>query len=325
MPVPIRTIAILACFPAVAIHGQQRQVSGPVAGYVFGGAALRPIAGVPGGATLGEALDLGLAASDAAISPRLDSAIVTASDGSLRLFRLGGHSATEVSWNGVSRGPARVVYSPSGMAAAIYASGRVQIVSGLPNSPLLAFAAELGSYPVRPARQSANVAPQAMAVSDDAAWLLVVSEGRVRLLGASGASSVLLEGTRGVSVAFAPGSHAAAVLNGASASLHRFLDVSAAPSQMQRLPAPGLAEPVGLAFSADGKFLLAAARTAKSVTIFDLAGGGATTLECNCAPTGVARLGNMFRLTDAGSGPVWLVDAGTSPARIVFVPALANP
>jgi len=36
-------------------------------------------------------------------------------------------------------------------------------------------------------------------------------------------------------------------------------------------------------------------------------------------------LGNLFRLTDAGSGPVWLVDMSATPARLVFVPALANP
>jgi hypothetical protein len=71
--------------------------------------------------------------------------------------------------------------------------------------------------------------------------------------------------------------------------------------------------------------VLAASRAAKSVTIFDFAGGAATTLECDCAPTGVARLGSLFRLTDAGSGPVWLVDASASPARLVFVPARPNP
>lgn len=323
MPIPRWAVAVLVCLPVMAIHGQQRQVSGPVAGYVFDGAALRPIAGVPGGATLGEALDLGLAASAGVVSPQLDSAIVTAGDGSLHLFRLSGRSATEVSWNGVPQGPARVVYSPSGTTAAIYASGKVQVISGLPNSPRPAFAAEVGPSAPGPARQSPSAALQAMAVSDDAAWLLVASEGRVRLLGASGSSSLPLEGARGVSVAFAPGGHVAAVLNGAGPWLDVFPDVAAAPSQ--RIPAPGIAEPAGLAFSADGKLVLAAARAGKSVTIFDLAAGAATTLDCTCAPTGVARMGSLFRLTDAGSGPVWLVDVGVSTARIVFVPARANP
>jgi hypothetical protein len=36
-------------------------------------------------------------------------------------------------------------------------------------------------------------------------------------------------------------------------------------------------------------------------------------------------MGNLFRLTDAGAGPVWLVDTGVSPPLIVFVPARANP
>src|ERR1017187_4560950 len=255
MPILRWMIAVLVCFPAMAIHGQQRQVAGPVAGYVFDGAALRPIAGVPGGATLGEALDLGLSASAAAVSPQLDSAIVTASDGSLHLFRLSGHSATEVSWNGVPRGPLRVGYSPSGRAAAICAAGRAQVFSGLPNAPVLVFTSELGPSPVKSARQPTSAALQALAVSDDATWLLVASEGRVRALSSSGASSVLMEGTRGVSLAFEPGSHAAAVLNGAAKSFEVFTDFSTAPSQ--RIAAPGLAEPVGMAFSADGRAAVA--------------------------------------------------------------------
>ena len=323
-----RVIAILVCFPVMAIHGQQKRVSGAVAGYVFDGAALRPIAGVPGGATLGEAVGLGLTVSAAVVSPQLDSAIVTSSDGSLHLFRLSGSSATEVAWNGVpgelSHGPARVVYSPSGTAAAIYSPGLLQVVSGLPNSALATFGlAQLNIPALRSPNERANVAPAAVAVSDDAAWLLVASEGRVHLLGASGSSSVLVEGVRGVSVAFAPGGHAAAVLNGAGPWLDVFPDVSVAASQ--RIPALGLAELAGLAFSADGRMAVAASRAGKSVTVFNLAAGVATTLDCNCAPTGVSRLGNLFRLTDAGSGPVWMVDAGASPARIVFVPARADP
>jgi DNA-binding beta-propeller fold protein YncE len=319
-----RVTAVLAFFPALAIHGQQRQVSGPIAGYVFDGAALRVITGVPGGATLGGALELGMAASAVSVSPQLDSAIATAGDGSLHLFRLSGQSATEVSWNGVPSWPARVVYSPSGTAAAIYAARRVQVVSGLPNSPATAFTAEIAPAPQMLTRQTALAAPEAMAVSDDAAWLLVASDGRVRLLGASGSGSWLLDGVREISVAFAPGGHTAAVLSGAGPWVDVFPDVSA--DATERIAAPGFAEPTGLAFSADGKSVLAATRAGKSVTLFNLAAAGAaTTLDCNCSPTGVTRMGNLFRLTDAGSGPVWLVDTGASPARIVFVPARANP
>lgn len=323
MPISKRAIAVLACVPALAVHAQQRQVASPVAGYVFDGAALRPIAGVMGGATLGGAISLGATATAAAISPQLDSTIVTASDGSLHLFRLAGQSATEVAWNGMPRGPARLVYSPSGTAAAIYVSGRVQVVSGLPSAPLAAFSIELGLSPVESPRQSAVAAPAAMALSDDAAWLLVANDARLRLLGASGSSSVLIEGAREVSLAFAPGGHAASVLNGAGPWLDVYPDVAAAPAQ--RIAAPGLAEPAGLAFSADGKLVVAAARAGKAITIFNLATGGAITLACNCAPTGVERMGRLLRLTEAGAGPVWLVDTATAPARIAFVPARANP
>ncbi len=322
MSIPWWPVAVLACFPMIAIHAQQGQVSGPVAGYVFDGASLRPIAGLPGGATLGATIDLKLTASAAVVSPQLDSAIVTAGDGSLHLFRLSGQSATEVAWDGVPHGPGRLVYSPSGTAAAIYALGRVQVMSGLPDSPQPAFAVQLGPSPERPVSEFTTAAPDAMAVSDDATWLLVAGDGRLRLLGASGSSTGLVGGSRALGVAFAPGGHAAAILDGAGPWLVVFPDVSTAPGQ--RIPAPGLTQPSGVAFSADGKFVLAATRAGKSVTIFDLAAGATTTLDCNCVPTGVSRMGNLFRLTDAGSGPVWLVDMKASAPRIVFVPARAN-
>ena len=322
MPTSRRLIAVLACIPAMAVHAQRQQVSSPVAGYVFDGAALRPVAGVMGGATLGDALSLGLTASAAQVSPQLDSAIVTASDGSMHLFRLGGPGPAEVAWDGAPRGPALVAYSPSGTAAAIYAAGRIRVVSGLPNAPVEAFAVAAGSAPVRAESRMASAVPQAMAVSDDAAWLLVASVGRVRLLGASGSGAVLLEGARPIGVAFAPGGHAATVLSGAGPWLDEYSDIAAAPGA--RIPAPGLTEPAGLAFSADGKLVVAAAAS-KSVAIFDLAAGTATTLACDCAPTGVSRLGSLFRLTEAGAGPVWFADMAPSPARIAFVPARANP
>ena len=63
----------------------------------------------------------------------------------------------------------------------------------------------------------------------------------------------------------------------------------------------------------------------KSVTIFDIDAGTATTLDCACVPTGVSRMGKLFRLTDAASGPVWMVDISATPPRIVFVPARATP
>ena len=317
-----RVFAVALCVPALTIHGQQRQVSGPVAGYLFDGAALRPIAGVPGGATLGDAISLGVTPGAAIVSPQLDSAIVTASDGSLHLFRMSGSSATEVTWNGAPHGAERVVYSPSGTAAAIYAAGRIQVVQGLPNSPQLSFAADAAAPAPERAPESGGTRPAAMAVSDDGQWLLVAGQGSVRLLDASGSTSVLFDVGRAVAVAFAAGAHRAAVLNGAGPTLEVFPDVTSAPSQ--RMPVPGFTEPVGIAFSPDGKLLVAAARSGEAVTVFDVTGGTTAALPCDCVPTGVARMGNMFRLTDAASGPVWMVDMSASQPRIVFVPARGN-
>jgi len=318
MPISKRLLVMAACLPALTIHGQQRQVSGPIAGYVFDGTALRPIAGVPGGATLGDALNLGFAPRFATVSPQLDSAIAAGADGSVHVFRLSGATAGEVDWSGAPRGAERAVFSPSGTAAAIYAEGRVHVISGLPNSPAVAFSVA-ATFTAEHARATASAAPTAMAVSDDAAWLLLASAGSVRLLGESGSSGVIVETASAVSLAFAPSGHGAAILNGAGPTLAVYADIATAPAQT--IGAPGLSEPVGVAFSTDGKQVLAANRSGQSIAIFDLAGGTSTSLLCACTPTGIARLGKMFRLTEAASGPVWLVDMSATPARIVFVPA----
>src|SRR5205814_10136245 len=87
---------VLACLIIVpgsaCLYGQQSSIGGPSSGFAFDQSArvLRQIRGIPGASTLGEPVDFGLSLAAAYVSPRLDSALVVAADGTLHLFRLAG-------------------------------------------------------------------------------------------------------------------------------------------------------------------------------------------------------------------------------------------
>src|SRR5205807_6208833 len=79
------------------VYGQTGTVGGPSSGYVFDPSVkvVRQIRGIPGAAIMGEALDLGLAVTSAEVSPRGDSAVALAADGSAHVFRLNNGAAVE--------------------------------------------------------------------------------------------------------------------------------------------------------------------------------------------------------------------------------------
>jgi hypothetical protein len=314
-------------FAAVATlaYGQQGQVAGPVAGYVFdaGARAMRPVLGIPGASILGDALQFGFAVSSVNISPANDAAVAVASDGSVHLFRLNAGAATEVALNGATIRPERVVFSPTGSAVALIAPGRALVFTGLPASATLSASMDLPAN-VSPALQAQAAARRprlsaahSIALSDDGAWLLAVAGKEVQLIGAGGSHAV---GPAGASahLAFAPGTHEAAIADPAAGRLVLLRDVPGAATRQPLSPITGV---TGLAFSPDAKSLFVASNSGP-VTILDLASGNATPVSCNCTATGLDRMGNVYRLNEPGSGPLWLLDPVSANPRIVFVPAL---
>jgi hypothetical protein len=310
-------IAVLACTAAL-LPAQQGSVAGPVAGYVFdrSAQALRPVLGIPGAARMGDALGTGYRISAAWVAPRQDFAVVVAADGSLHFLKLDSGTAAERAAGSVNGIPEMVAFSPSGTAAALYASGMVQLVTGLPDAPKLASAVDLGEtrraapsrgIPARRARLS-------LAVTDDGALLLAAAGGPIRLFDAGGGNRSLTDAPSGMFVAFAPGAHDAAVVGSDSALILRSIDGAV---ERQALGTAGL--PAGLAFSADGREVFVA--TKSSVVAFEIATGSRSEIACNCAPVGLIPMGRAFRLNELDAGPLWLLDAASGEPRTVFVPA----
>ena len=309
-------ILLVLMFAAAAwLPGQQGSVSGPTAGFVFDSSAhsLRPVMGVPGASVIGDPVKFDFDLAAASVAPAQDLAVAAAADGGLHIFRLVSGAVSERTVDGVSALPERVVFSPSGTAAALYAAGKAQILTGLPDAPVLAGSMDLGGT------------PSALALSDDGQYLLYAAGGSVQLISAGG-NRKLMDAGDGAVVAFAPGILNAAVLDPGGAGVVLFRDLAGASQQtVVAAPDDGMASPVGLAFSAAGRKLLVASRSARSVSSFDLETGDRGAFPCNCVPTGFVSMGNLLRLNELGTDPLWLFDAGADDPRIVFVPAMAPP
>src|SRR5689334_924570 len=137
MAIRISSILSLTLAGALLLSAQEGRVSGPSAGFVFDtlGHVLRPVRGIAGASVIGDPVDLGMDVTNVYIAPQQDLALAVAADGSPHLFALASGTAKERPMEGLSGTSERVVFSPNGTAAALYAAGHVQVIRGLPDSP----------------------------------------------------------------------------------------------------------------------------------------------------------------------------------------------
>lgn len=307
-------------------QAQQGQINGPISGYVFDrpARALRPVLGIPGASVLGDPVSFGFEVAAVYVAPRQDAAIAVGADRSVHVVKLNSGAASEVAANGISIAPDGVAFSPSGSAAALYSGGRVQVITGLPGSPapagtIDARGSQEGALSVRP-HPHRSMAPEMFAVSDDGALLLAASDGVVRVLQSSGGDRTVMDSAGAAVVAFAAGGHDAVVAS-PNGGLTVVRDIAGAAQQQSIASADDIAGADGVAFSADGTKVYVA-RSKGGVAVFDLASKGRTDVTCDCVPFGLTPMGSLFRLNEAGAGPVWLLD--TVGGRIVFVPAKSS-
>ncbi len=313
-PPGLRYIGLRLGF-AGALAAQQGTVTGPTSGLVFDQVAgvLRPVVGVPGAATLADGIALSYQVNWAVVAPRLDSAVVQAQDGSLHFLNLAGGGFSELTVAGITGVPRSVVFSPSGTAAALVYASEAEVLTGFPGAPVPARVMPLEVPVDTHVRTAVAPSPGQLALSDDGTVLLEAQGGTIRLAGTRGRSNLMA----GVMAAFAPGGHDAAVADGSGVTLVRDVDGSPQPTV---LAAQGVAQPVGLAFSADGTTVFAAG--AAGLVALATAGGPANPVACACTPVSLAAMGQLFLLNELAQGPLWLLDPGGSAPRTVFVPAL---
>ena len=303
--------ALLSLALSMALLPAQTGVTGPVLGLVYdpGAGGVRLLQGIPGSVLLGERLPADLdfavpaAQNDYAIGMESESGAIVLISGAGRQALAGAPAAAT-----------KIAISPRGSAAAIYfeRTASVQIFAGLPAAPRV----------VRELQVDGK--PSAIAVSDDAEFLIAAlqrdTEDPLLLLYVAETPQILLPGARVAALDFFPGSRDALIADANSVWLMREGILTRLADERD-----SIADVVGVAASSDGARIVVAMR-AGQVMLRDLSAGSQSVIVCNCEPTGLNRLrGNaVFRLNDPGSGPVWLLDADSPEARIVFVAVAAG-
>ena len=312
--------AVFALGLAFAGNSIATSLSGPRLGLIFdrSGGSLRPISGIPGAATTGQALDLGFKISGAEISPAQDAAlVVNARNSSVALIRASGGDWVAASLDGVQPGPDMMAYSPGGSAAALYyAAGRVQILTGLAGAPSIAGELDVSTLP----------SPvTAMAVNDAGSFVLMAAgqAGAVSLYRvAAGSAPGLVASFRSVSsVRLFNAGQQALVTDTLAATVYQVTDpAGVAAIQVIASEGDGIQGLIAADTDAAGQRVFAAVGSG-TVFVFDRSGGPPAAIACACAPTGLFRLagGATFSLTELAAGPLEVLDANSAP-RMVAVP-----
>jgi hypothetical protein len=253
------------------------------------------------------------ALAGAVVSPRQDYAVAWAGDDRVATL-VDVRLATARELAGARSGADRIVVSPSGQAAALIdtKSRRAQVFTGLPSNPELAAEFEL------------TVAPEArFALSDDGELLAVGAGSELFLVDRSGVARSLGVYAEISAVAFRTGSHDLVAADRAGWMAYLIRDGG------ERIVIdPGFADPIAVVISEDGTrvFVASASGEIASAELIDGGVGALTRTRCECAVTGIHRLNGsaVFRLTEITRGPMWLLDAGKSELRTLFVPPAAS-
>jgi hypothetical protein len=280
------------------------QVGGPLIGYVPEGAHIRPMYGLPAAGAIGAPLDAGRNFALTAIAPSQKFALVTAADtGELMVYKPASGLATV---SGAATSPDALAISPSGSSAALWfpLTGKLQIVTGLPDSP----AVETIDV------SFLNASPMSIAVSDDGQWTVGLWAAGVYAFGPSGVVIPLQTDPGVVSLSFFHNNHDLALATASRATT--IADVGGATQMSVLYDYSALSlSPRAIAASFDNRVVVMADGAGTLVNL-----SNATAVDCGCSPTGLDGLGGaLFRLNAPGRHELKLFDA--AQGSVLIVPA----
>jgi len=297
--------------------GACAQVRGPVLGYLADNGALRTLYGIPAAGWVGDATAPDRPLSSIEISPDQSRALAVAADtGALMLLTPATGVTAHV--NGAASGADRIVFSPSGTAAALWfsAGGRMQVVSGLAATPSVRVidASFLGGDPT------------SLAVSDDGQWVAGAWASSVYAFGPDGSASALPVAGPAEALCFFHERADVAVISASQVVIVSDIGGAVVPNVIYTQPNdPAATGPVevatGFAVSFDNRYLSVLGNLGFLAT-FDLTAGTSFNANCNCSPSGLAGMGgSLFRLTGLNDGALKVFDASTND--VWFVPLAA--
>lgn len=299
---------LIMCFLPALAWSQQAGIEGPSLGWVWDEphARLRPVRGIAGSSTLGNVGSQPAAAAlkFAAASPE-GFAVGIAEDG--RLYRQLAGVWTMID---APQGAMRMVLSDSGGAALVlYEDGTARVLTGLPDQP------KMGETP------AALAGASSLAISRDGSVMLSARPDERTVCVSSGAGHQwkldLEQEVR--SAALLPGGvgQDALLASGGGVWLIRDVAGNAAKRLLWDQPADAVAV-VGM-----GRVAIAVASGGRSLILVDLETGKAQQIPTPARATTLARMtrDDVFRLTSASEGPIWMIDLSQTEPRFFFVPA----
>jgi hypothetical protein len=280
---------------------------------------LRAILGVPGAAVFSDPLSLPEQTTRLRLAPGQRYAIIEGAHGTPAALLLNGIQIGEtVPIPGAVRLPDFVSFSPSGGSAVLIsrASGRLQVIAGLPQAPQLTEDIDLSLLPEFPGNA---------AVSDDAGSVLLSSGGTVYLMGPDGSTAVVLSVTRTASIAFLPGSTIAAIGDPGTGSVYLFQRL-AAGNVAPLLLASGLPGLGQIAATGDGQILYVTDTEGPGIWSVNVACGAVGQLASQVNASKLDRLRNAdtFLISSGPELPAWIFFRQGQAAGTVFVPAAAS-
>jgi hypothetical protein len=322
---------------------------GPFLGIVAdpSGAAVRPLRGIPGAATIGDSLDLGANITAVSVAPRQSSAVVTTTSG-VQLVTInpdGSLSSTDTQIPAAPQAPA-VGFSPSGQTVAVFDGSANAVWHRRPDTSIRIDVSSLpGTVNLLAASDSAS--PLIAAVLRESPDRLFVCDGvrqcqsilgfgqiaDVTFVGATGDLAVADRGLKQILLVHDPLSGAApvALLDlgalsqaplrvASSADGASFAVLASVVDVHTKAAAPGSSHPprqAAVGVSAARKRVVGLLRVA------DLTWNP---VDCRCEASGLYPLsGNaVFGLTQRTDQPLWILDADSAQPRVAFVPAVSQ-
>jgi hypothetical protein len=295
------TTGILAVIPCLA-EDTNLSVSGPVLGYVQRSAAVLPIMGIPGAAYFAPPVELG-GLEIGSVSSESGYAILLTTDRTSaeilafhtrESIRLPASLDTAVNTVRVSAG---------GRAAALLRGRNMDIVSGLPNHPVLIKTVEVPEGVVAFAISDDG---EALALSDGRTISMVDGAGQ-RQLGSAGAV---------YDVRFRPRSQELLYIDGdcvVSSSSEGLRTIAGA--------ADGLLAPRAALFSSDGSRVAIADASSETLLIAQPSSGLAERVKLPCATAELVSMNDSTLGLKCGTAEqVYLVQLTTNGTRVLFVP-----
>lgn len=300
------------------VHSADRR---PVLGYLLDSNATsyQAVWGIPGSATLGDALRTGTSFERAVVSPNQEFVIGAETEsGQLRLarFTFDGSSADPIPHNDALQSMDRLAFSPGGTSAVVYDEERrtFWVLRGLTELPEWRTAIDFAAFATR---------ITALAVSDDGEAVVVATadgdRGSVYAL-SPGAGVRLLFGAQNITAAsFLRGSHGVVFAENRRNQIDWIQDVTG-PANLLPLVGEhdGVTAPIGLQVSADNTRVIVA-NANDSILSVDFQGGTTLTV-CECRVQGLwpLRGGAVFRVSDS-AGPLWLYDGDAAEPRFEVI------